>query len=138
MYWARDRVRWHANPHLYGREHPKADRIDLAGQRGVYLLYDTRGPVYVGQVTGQSLGRRLWQHTTDRLASRWHLFSWFGLCPVEEDGTLGDPRGTTSAKQLIGTMESLLIEALEPRQNRQAGAFTGIEYTQADDPAWDG
>ena len=39
--------------------------------------------------------------------------------------------GQLSAESLIGTMEALLIEGLEPRQNRKREAgFNAIEYLQ--------
>ena len=80
MYWQRNDVYWASNPRLLGRTHPKADRVDLAGQQGVYLLYDQDGAVvYVGQATKQSIGQRLAQHTKDRLRGRWQRFSWFGI-----------------------------------------------------------
>jgi hypothetical protein len=83
VYWERGKVVWVSKPRLFGRTHPKADRVDLAGQKGVYLLYDDRGVVvYVGQATKQSIGQRLSQHTSDRLTGRWRKFSWFGIRPV--------------------------------------------------------
>lgn len=54
---------------------------------------------------------------------------------VSPDGTLREvPTGSTIAA-LIGTLEALLIEALEPPQNRKRGDdFTAIEYIQDVDP----
>jgi hypothetical protein len=42
---------------------------------------------YVGRVTDQLLGRRLYQHTVDRLNGRWNRFSWFGVYLVNPDAT---------------------------------------------------
>lgn len=136
VYWERDRVNWAGNPRLFGRAHPKADRVNLSGQLGVYLLYDEhRVVVYVGQATKQSIGQRLAQHTSDRLTSRWERFSWFGIRPVAEDGKLRPvATGIITPKRLISTLEALLIEALEPRQNRAGSSYSGEEYIQADDP----
>jgi len=136
VYWKRDRVRWVTKPRLFGRTQPKADRVDLAGQRGVYLLYDENGVVvYVGQAAKQSIGQRLAQHTLDRLTGRWQRFSWFGIRPVAEDGKLGSvAAGTITPEKLISTLEALLIEALEPRQNRAGSSYSGEEYIQVDDP----
>ena len=52
------------------------------------------------------------------------------------DGTLADkPTETFSIENLIATMEALLIEGLEPRQNRKRGdIFNAVEFTQASDP----
>lgn len=137
FYWRRDRVRWQTNPNLYGRQAPRANRVDLADQQGVYLLHDARGTIYVGQTASQGLGRRIARHHFGRLASRWQWFSWFGLRPVDNRGNLGDPAGTTTVAQLIDLMEALLIETIEPRQNKQAGQGMGDEYLQADDPKYD-
>ena len=135
VYWERGQVNWAGNPRLFGRAHPKADRVNLADQIGVYLLYDEhRVVVYVGQATQQSIWRRLAQHTSDRLMGRWQRFSWFGIRPVGEDGKLGSvAAGTITPKRLISTLEALLIEALEPRQNRAGSSYSGEEYIQADD-----
>ena len=129
-------VYWASKPRLLGRTHPKADRVDLAGQQGVYLLYDENGVVvYVGQATKQSIGQRLAQHTKDRLRGRWQRFSWFGIRPVDEDGRLGlVAAGTITPARLTSTLEALLIEALEPRQNRAGSSYSGIEYLQVTDP----
>ncbi len=109
--------------------------MEMTDQRGIYLLYDGREVVYVGRSTDRSLGTRLYEHTYDRLRTRWNRFSWFGLCPVEEDGSLARPAGGQSAEQFIAAMEALLIEALEPAQNRRRGdGFTAVEFIQADDP----
>ena len=136
MYWQRNDVYWASKPRLLGRTHPKADRVDLAGQQGVYLLYDENGVVvYVGQATKQSIGQRLAQHTKDRLRGRWQRFSWFGIRPVDEDGRLGlVAAGTITPARLTSTLEALLIEALEPRQNRAGSSYSGIEYLQVTDP----
>ena len=99
-------------------------------------MYDeNRVVVYVGQAAKQSIGQRLAQHTSDRLTGRWQRFSWFGIRPVAEDGKLGSVKAVTiTPKQLISTLEALLIEALEPRQNRAGSSYSGEEYIQANDP----
>ena len=136
MYWKRDDVYWSSNPRLLGRTHPKADRVNLAGQHGVYLLYDENGVVvYVGQAAKQSIGQRLAQHTSDRLTGRWQRFSWFGIRPVGDNGKLDRvAAGTITPERLISTLEALLIEALEPRQNRAGSSYSGKEYLQVPDP----
>ena len=134
MYWKRDDVYWSSTPRLWGRIRPKADKVDLAGQHGVYLLYDDSGVVvYVGQAV-KSIGRRLAQHTSDHLTGRWRRFSWFGIRPVGGDGKLGDvAAGTITPERLVSTLEALLIEALEPRKNRAGSSYSGIEYVQVRD-----
>lgn len=135
MFWDRGRVRWTADPSVLGRQQIGADPVDMAGQRGIYLLYDSREIVYVGRCTDRRLGSRLYEHTYDRLKTRWNRFSWFGLCPITDDGDLGEPVQGHSAAQLIAAMEALLIEALEPPQNRRRGdGFAAVEFIQAEDP----
>ena len=133
IHWQRDLVQWTARPRLFGRQHAKADRVDLAEQQGVYLLHGIRGDtVYVGQA--KLIGRRLAQHTLDRLANRWTYFSWFGIRAVDENGKLADSNGVADPAMLVDAIESVLIEAIEPRQNRQRGTSVGSEFIQAVDP----
>jgi len=71
----------------------------------------------------------------DRMSSRWDRFSWFGLLPVSATGTLGQlPRSYDGAK-MIPALEAILVEALEPRQNRKRGDdLAAVEYLQHEDP----
>ncbi len=135
MYWSRGKVLWTGSPRILGQQQPGSIPVDFAGQRGVYLLHDARSVVYVGRTTDQPLGKRLAQHTADRLNGRWDRFSWFGVCSVESDGSLrmaDTPRFNLDS--LIVTMEALLIEGLEPPQNRKRGdEFRAIEYLQVED-----
>jgi hypothetical protein len=137
MFWDRSRVRWETEPRILGQQQSAAKPVDFCGQRGVYLLHDPQGVVYVGRTTDQSMGRRLQQHTSDRLTGRWTRFSWFGLYPVESDGSLKTSAdfSTVPINIVIATMEAVLIEGLEPRQNRKRGDdFKAIEFLQVEDP----
>ena len=82
------------------------------------------------------MGVRLLQHTFDRLNGRWERFSWFGVRPVIEGGTLAPTTsGGGDLMALIGAMEAVLIEGLEPPQNRRRGdRLRGFEYIQVEDP----
>jgi hypothetical protein len=136
MYWSRSAVRWSNSPKILGQQQPGSTPVDFCGQRGVYLLHDGRAVVYVGRSTDQPLGIRLRQHTIDRLNGRWNRFSWFGVFPVGESGVL-DPNavGTYGLDALITTMEAILIEGLEPPQNRKRGdEFKAVEFLQVEDP----
>jgi hypothetical protein len=65
------------------------------------------------------------------MSSRWDRFSWFGLLPVSEQGALGALPATFDAAKLIPALEAILIEALEPRQNRKRGDdLAAVEYIQ--------
>jgi hypothetical protein len=135
MFWDRESVLWTASPAILGMQQMGADAVDMAGQRGIYLLHDVREVVYAGRCSDRPLGKRLYEHTLDRLKSRWNRFSWFGLCRVTDDGSLAEPVESHSPSQIIAAMEALLIEALEPPQNRRRGeGFSGVEFIQAEDP----
>ena len=135
MYWTRDAVLWAREPKLLGKQQIGADPVDVSGQVGVYLLYDGREAIYVGRSIDRPLGIRLYEHTQDRLRARWNRFSWFGLREVRENGTLNKEIPDTNSEDLIRAMEAILIEAVEPRQNRKRGDdFSGIEFIQEIDP----
>lgn len=136
MYWARSQVLWSAMPRILGQQQPGSNPVDFCGQRGVYLLHDGRDVVYVGRTTDQPLGIRLRQHTADRLNGRWDRFSWFGVFGPSESGTLNtNLTAQYSMEMLITTMEALLIEGLEPPQNRKRGDdFKAVEFLQVEDP----
>lgn len=101
----------------------------------MYLLYDGREVIYVGRSTERPLGKRLTEHTQDRLATRWDRFSWFGLKPVKQDGSFGNLPASYLSDLLIPALEAVLIEAVEPRQNRKRGDdLSAVEYFQTADP----
>lgn len=135
MYWQRDKVLWSPTPKLLGQQQ-LGSPVDFCQQKGVYLLHDGSKVVYVGRTTDQPLGIRLRQHTTDRLNGRWDRFSWFGIYPVLDNGTLSRSSADTfNIENLIATMEALLIEGLEPPQNRKRGDdFSAVEFLQVEDP----
>ena len=132
MYWQRDLVVWRNDPKVFGKQQALSKPVDFGGQRGIYILYDHHTVVYVGRSVDRPLGRRLHEHTIDRLGSRWNRFSWFGLLEVTDAGKLVEVQPRVSLSSLIATLEALLIEALEPPQNRKRGDdFAVMEYIQA-------
>lgn len=136
MFWRRDQINWKmSSPRIWGKQQSGSQRVDFAPQSGVYILYDGARVIYVGKADDTPLGRRLRDHTLDRLSGRWDRFSWFGVRGVSEDGTL-NPRPTSfPPESLISTLEALLIEGLEPPQNRRQGeGFGGLEFIQEPDP----
>lgn len=136
MYWRRNLIRWSSSPKLLGQQSRGAESVDFSSQEGIYLLHDGRETVYVGRGTDRSIGRRLFEHTYDRLNGRWDRFSWFGLLSVSEDGKLSPQPASVEQNVLIATLEALLIEALEPPQNRKRGdEFRAVEYLQVEDPS---
>lgn len=135
MYWQRDLVVWRNDPKMYGKQQALSKPVDFGKQKGIYILYDHHTVVYVGRSIDRPLGKRLFEHTVDRLGSRWNRFSWFGLLDVSQEGSLRETALNTSLAALVATLEALLIEALEPPQNRKRGDdFSAIEYIQDIDP----
>lgn len=135
MFWRRDAIQWSATPKLLGMQQLGATPVDFNKQLGIYLLYDGREVIYIGRTTDRPLGRRLYEHTLDRLAARWDRFSWFGLLPVSESGQLASLPTTYEAAKIIPALEAILIEALEPRQNRKRGDdLSAVEFIQKEDP----
>lgn len=138
MFWRRDFVDWNSSPRLLGMQQIGAEPVDFYGQVGIYLLYDGREIIYVGRSTDRPLGKRLYEHTADRLSTRWDRFSWFGLLPVSEEGELGKLPENYIANKIVPALEAILIEALEPRQNRKRGDdLSAVEYLQKEDPEID-
>lgn len=141
MFWDRSKVFWGTpQPRILGQQQNGSEPVDFAEQKGVYLLHDAQGVLYVGRVTDQNLAKRLSQHTYDRMAGRWTRFSWFGVCPVEQDGLLKTSASFSAINinVVIATMEAVLIEGLEPRQNRKRGDdFQAVEFLQVEDPKLD-
>ena len=135
MFWRREAVEWARTPRLLGKQQIGATAVDFNQQRGVYLLYDGREVIYVGRATDRALGTRLYEHTLDRMSARWNRFSWFGLLPVSDAGALGQLPDTFDATKMIPALEAILVEALEPRQNRKRGDdLAAVEYVQDEDP----
>ena len=135
MYWQRNLVVWRNDPKMYGKQQALSKAVDFGKQKGLYILYDHHTVVYVGRTIDRPLGKRLYEHTIDRLGSRWNRFSWFGLLDVTQEGNLRETTLNTSLAALVSTLEALLIEALEPPQNRKRGDdFSAVEYIQDIDP----
>ena len=135
MYWQRDLVVWRGDLKMFGKQQASTKPVDFGKQKGIYILYDHHTVVYVGRSIDRPVGKRLYEHTIDRLGSRWNRFSWFGLLDVTDDGQLLEIPLQPSLASMIGTLEALLIEALEPPQNRKRGDdFSSVEYIQDIDP----
>lgn len=137
IYWNRSLVHWKTYPDLLGLQQIGASEVNFRQQKGIYLLHDNRETIYVGQAIDQTLGQRLKHHTTDRLSGRWDRFSWFGFHSVLSSGDLELSREyeNITIQELGDTLEAILIESLEPRQNRKQGnTFWGLEYLQREAP----
>ena len=133
IHWRRDLIEWRtSDPRIYGRQHARADLVNLAHQSGVYVLYSPPGAaIFVGNAKRVGLGRRLLQHTS---SGHWMWFSWFGIRPINDDGTLADSPADIPAATLIDAIEAVLIATVEPHQNSQHPC----EFVQATDPRFPG
>jgi hypothetical protein len=135
MFWRREAIDWGPTPKILGMQRIAAQPVDFQNQIGIYLLYDGREVIYVGRATDRPLGRRLYEHTRDRLSSRWDRFSWFGMLPVSDTGVLATLPESYVGTKVIPAIEAILVEALEPRQNRKRGDdLSEVEYIQKEDP----
>jgi len=137
IYWDRNLVHWRSTPDILGVQQIGATEVNFRDQIGVYLLHDNRETIYVGQAIEQPLGQRLKNHNSDRLSGRWNRFSWFGFYPVNDSGKLKSDINfdNLSVQDLGNILEAILIESIEPRQNRKQGnLFSGIEYIQQESP----
>ena len=123
--------------HLKG--YNKNNTVDFRNQRGVYVLYDKDMiPIYVGQAgKGKTtLFARLDNHRIDHLSSRWHYFSWFGLCGVDKNNLLiaaedGSDKLKGTISDSLNEIEGVLILAMEPKLNKKGATWKGvIEYYQ--------
>lgn len=133
MYWMRDAINWEATPKLLGVESTGASAIDLSEMRGIYMLYDGREVIYVGQAIDRPIIKRLSEHTKNRLATRWNRFSWFGLDGIHPDSgkiIKQSEEFISDLHSLANVLEGILIEGLEPRQNRRQGDNFGFEFYQ--------
>ncbi len=135
MYWQRELVVWRRQPKLFGRQQVGAKGVDFSEQRGIYVLYDHHTAIYVGRAIDRPLGQRIYEHTLDRVSGRWNRFSWFGLYGVTDTGKLNEGKITPTFATLVTALEAILIETLEPPQNRRRGDdFMAVEYIQDIDP----
>jgi hypothetical protein len=111
MYWQRDLVVWRNDLKMYGKQQALSKPVDFGKQKGIYILYDHHTVVYVGRAIDRPLGKRLYEHTVDRLGSRWNRFSWFGLLDVTQEGNLRETPFNSSLAAVVATLEALLMTA---------------------------
>jgi hypothetical protein len=126
--------------HLKGYNGPL--KADFRDQIGIYVLYDKDFlPVYIGQAGRGKAGllRRLNQHETDHLWSRWEYFSWFGFRRVNKNEGLSafdevEKVFRAKGSLLLNEVEGVLITALEPKLNKQGPRWKDVkEYFQTRD-----
>lgn len=134
LHWDREKVRWKTTtPEIQGVSLSGMTKVNFYNQKGVYILYNpVFKPVYVGQSTS-TIGKRLKDHTNDRLKGRWRYFSWFGFLQVnEKTGNLElDADADGGVDSFSDMLEAVLIESMEPPLNKQRGqGVEGAEFLQ--------
>lgn len=144
--WRRDHIAWGAGSrggHLSGIPvgEKRSTPVNFREQIGIYILYeDGFTPIYIGQAgSGNArLFDRLKSHRDGRLRDRWSYFSWFGFREVDRNGDLmirqkPDARVGLSYSSALDEIEGVLIQALEPRLNKQGARWqkTAKEYIQS-------
>ncbi len=138
MYWHRNQVFWNTRPDLYGNQIDDTHSVNFNNQKGIYLLYDGREIIYVGQALDRSISEKLFDHTEDYFSGRWDRFSWFGLYEIDKNRKLYIPDEKSrniTVRDITETLEAIMIECLEPSQNKEkCDIFFGIEYRQMEDP----
>ena len=137
MFWDRSKIECERS--MKGRQNIRSGAVDFKDARGVYVLYDGREAIYVGQALKTPILKRLKDHTKDRLSGRWNRFSWFSVDGINQDGTIAmtDNKFPISLDDLINALEGIMIECMETSQNRKQGDDFGDEYIQDENPEVD-
>ena len=130
--WDRYKVDWRGG-RILGQQNQNSDIVDFAEQQGVYILYDDSSEVYVGRTTTDNLYNRLREHDKHKSA-RWNKFSWFGFRGVDDQGKLNAIPTKVNPESLVSVLETVLIEVLNPQDNKRGGDYLGIRYGQVMDP----
>lgn len=137
IHWQKDDVFWGSGSvpgHLIGKG-KNGREVDFREQVGVYILCDRDfQPLYVGQAGkgGSALLNRLRYHRGSQHWNRWDYFSWFGFRGINKDNTLRVGDGALkkyggSGIRFLDEIEGVLIQAMEPRFNRQGPRWKGVE-----------
>jgi hypothetical protein len=99
--------------------------IDFWDAKGIYVLHYEFKTVYVGKAHKTSIGKRLRDHLTDRLAGRWDMFSWYSASsPKKIEGGVSSPgKRQITPETYINTFEALAILISDPPLNRKRESF---------------
>ncbi|MEZ8193246.1 GIY-YIG nuclease family protein [Vibrio sp. 10N.286.46.A8] len=99
--------------------------IDFWDAKGIYVLHNDFKTIYVGKAFKTSIGKRLRDHLTDRLAGRWDMFSFYSVsAPKKIDGGVTIPgKRQISPETYIDTFEALAILISDPPLNRKRESF---------------
>lgn len=127
QFWNPDIVEWggdgNGNGKLLGniRRDRIKHEIDFWEAKGIYVLHSDFKSIYVGKAFKTSIGKRLRDHLSDRLAGRWDMFSWYSVSSpriTQQDVSQPGQRQLTP-ETIINTMEALAILIADPALNRK-------------------
>jgi|LakMenEpi03Aug12_release.lakeMendotaPanAssembly.Ray.scaffolds.fasta_scaffold381458_2 hypothetical protein len=133
QFWNPDIVDWGGggagNGLLTGRIKRKKvwHEIDFWGAKGIYVLHSDFKSIYVGKAFGTSIGRRLRDHLSDRLAGRWDMFSWYSVSsPRITTKDVSQPgQRQLKPETITDTLEALAILVADPALNRRRETLKG-------------
>lgn len=111
--------------------------IDFWDAKGIYVLHSEYKTIYVGKAFGTSIGKRLRDHLTDRLAGRWDMFSWYSVsAPKKVEGGVTKPsKRQIGPETYIDTFEALAILISDPPLNRKRESLkSAYEVSQKEQP----
>lgn len=141
-FWNPDMVDWETRGAgnkgtLIGHIRPSNLHIDFWEARGIYVLHDNFKAIYVGKAFGTSIGKRVRDHLSDRLAGRWDMFSWFSTSAVRNTRRdVSKPaQRQIKPETVVDTMEALAILIADPALNRKREVFpNAYEAEQVSSP----
>jgi len=111
--------------------------IDFWNAKGIYVLHSDFKSVYVGKAHGTSIGKRIRDHLTDRLAGRWDMFSWYSVsAPRKIQGGVTIPgKRQIGPDTYIDTFEALAILISDAPLNRKRESLkNAFEVPQKEQP----
>ncbi len=111
--------------------------IDFWKAQGIYVLHSDFKTIYVGKAFKTSIGKRLRDHLTDRLAGRWDMFSFYSVsAPKKIDGDVTTPgKRQITPETYINTFEALAILISDPVLNRKRESLKdAFSVTQKEQP----
>lgn len=153
LFWRRDEIDWNPGKgkryewRLYGRRGANRGTLrvaDFREQFGIYILYGSYGPHYVGLTRKRGLGNRLKDHTMDEHKDSWDRFSWFGfrkvlkaqnLYRVHKLGRMAIEK-PANLDFMIADIEALLIRSMALRNVNHMNFVLAEEWIQIKGHEW--
>ena len=122
-YWNPEMVDWSSRQLIGVVRFDSSTRKDINfwEAKGIYVLHNDYKTIYVGKAFKTSIGKRLRDHLTDRLAGRWDMFSWYSVsAPRKTFGGVTKPgKRQIGPETYIDTFEALAILITDPPLNRK-------------------